>query len=430
MRFLKKHPLVIIFILGFVIRLFFIFGNYTFDVNNHIAWAKDLHQRGFSNFFFKQSSEIFAVKLPNYPPLSLFLFYFFYPLPKIIFNIFWFLNVNIPFFPSKIISLIEGIDKRLFLAAMLKLPAILSDLGLALITVFFVNRLAPKKKELKLLIPALVLFNPVFIYNSSIWGQIDVIPLFFVITSIYLLLFTNKNIWSGVFFVLSLLVKPTTLLFIPVYGLFFIKKFGIKKLIITLLICNLVFWLSFLPFLKEVNFLIPYSIYWQKIISAQSLPYATNGAFNFWLMLVNLKNAVLDTSPFIFNLPYRFWGYLLTGFFISIILIRLLKIKIKEESIFLGLFLSSLGAVIFLTKMHERYFLLPLPFLLLLVIKNKKYLKYYCLLSVLVLLNHYHSWAVPYIPVIFKTIDTPFVYKAVSLLNIIVFLSFFNKQRL
>ena len=243
--------------------------------------------------------------------------------------------------------------------------------------------------------------------------------------SFYFLLFTKKNNWSGVFFTLSLLVKPTSLVFFPVYGLIFLKKFGWRKSIKTLLISNLVFWLSFLPFLKRSDLLAPYFIYWQKIISAQSLPFVTNGAFNFWLIFIDLKKAVLDTAPFIFNLSYRAWGYLLTGLFFLIVLSRLIKSKIKTETVLLGLFFSSLVSVLFLTKMHERYFLLPLPFLLVLAIHRRQYLKHFYLLSVLAFLNHYHSWAVPYIPFVFKFIDNPLIYRSLSAVNLLIFFYLF-----
>lgn len=151
---------------------------------------------------------------------------------------------------------------------MLKLPAIFFDLGLAWILVLFTKKLVPNKKNLRLLIASLILFNPVFIYNSSLWGQIDVIHLFFVLVSIYLLLFTKRNILSGVFFVLSLLVKPTNLVFIPIYRIMFLNKYGLLKTIKTIIISNLIFLVFFKPFLIKFDLSAPYFIYWQKIISA------------------------------------------------------------------------------------------------------------------------------------------------------------------
>jgi len=97
-------------------------------VNNHIAWAKDLYIRGFQGFYEKQSSEVYATLYPNYPPLSLFIFYLVYPLQSIIYKIAWWLNLAIRVFPSNLIFFIQ---KRILLAAMFKLPAIAADLGIA-----------------------------------------------------------------------------------------------------------------------------------------------------------------------------------------------------------------------------------------------------------------------------------------------------------
>ncbi len=428
MRFIKKHGLFFVFILAILIRISLIFLNYSFDVNNHIVWAKDLHERGFSDFFNRPSSEVYAVAYPNYPPLALFIFYIFYPLPKIIFNIFWFLNVHLPVFPSNIISVLENIDKRLFLAAMLKLPAILSDLGLAWISVLFTRKMMKKTNRTDLLTASLFLFNPAFIYNSSLWGQIDVIPLFFAALSIYLLLFTKKSTLSGITFALSLLVKPTTLILLPVYAIVFFRKFGLKNIIKTFIISNLVFWFAFLPFLRKIDFLTPYFIYFEKIMAAQSLPYVTNGVFNFWLLLADFKKAIPDTTPFLFDLSYRFWGYLAVGILMSAIIYKMVKGKLKTEVVLEALFFSALASVLFLTKMHERYLLLPLPFLLLMAVREKQYLKYFIFLSLFAFFNHYHSWAVPFIAFIFKTIDNPLVYRSLSLMSILIFFNLLLKM--
>jgi len=429
MLFIKKHFLLLIFILGLFLRLAFIFGSYAFDVNNHIVWAQDLQKYGFIDFFSKQSSQAFAVKLPNYPPLSLFIFYLFYPLPKIIFDFFWFLNVNIPLFPSSFLTLLEGIDKRLFIAAMLKLPAIIADLGLAFMLTLFIekinlNKNHKKKNNLKLFVASLILFNPVFIYNSSIWGQIDSIPLLFLIVSVYFLLFSNKDILSGMLFVLSLLVKPTTVIFIPVYGIVFINRFGLLKSLRTLFFLDLLFLLSFFPFIGKIDLFLPYKIYWNNIVLAQSIPYVTNGAFNFWMIIIDFKKGIVDTSPYIFNLSYRLWGYLLTGILLTIILFKLLKEKINKKKVLYYFFFSTVIAILFLTKMHERYFLLPLPFLLLLTVDNKKNLKYFIFFSLFAFLNHYQSWSNLPIDFISKILNNSYFLKIVSITNILIFLRF------
>ncbi len=415
MSFIRKHLLLILFLLGLLLRLSLIFVDYAFDVNNHIVWAKDLIERGFSGFYEKQSSEVYGTLRPNYPPLSLFIFYIFYPLQKIVHSVVWFLNLNIPIFPSNLIFFIE---KKLFLAGMFKLPAIFSDLGIAyLVYLIAKNPPAgglPKNKKLHLIASSLVLFNPAFIFNSALWGQIDAIPIFFVLLAVYWLYYKKNYILSGIWFMVALLIKPTALVFLPLFMVLFYQKFGLRKSLIALAINNLVFWLSFFPFYKVGNLLLyPYMTYFYGILQTQSLPYVTNGAFNFWVLITGFAG-IPDTS-------YRIWGYLITGIFFILILINYLKSKEQLPAFFSAVFLGAFASFLFLTKMHERYTLLLLPFLLLATIADKKLLKWFVLLSGVSFLNHYHSWPVPKIEAFLTVLRSPIIYTFISLFNLLLF---------
>src|SRR5919109_3052534 len=67
---------------------------------------------------------------------------------------------------------------------LLKLPAILGDLGLAWIAGTFARRIAPAALNARLpvraAVAATVLFNPAIIMLSTVWGQVDVVPAVFV----------------------------------------------------------------------------------------------------------------------------------------------------------------------------------------------------------------------------------------------------------
>lgn len=74
MKFVGKHKLAFLFLLGLLVRLLLIFYDYSWDVNNHMVWAKDLLNRGSSGFYETQSSNVFAYLFPNYPPFAIFIF--------------------------------------------------------------------------------------------------------------------------------------------------------------------------------------------------------------------------------------------------------------------------------------------------------------------------------------------------------------------
>src|SRR3990167_6643000 len=172
MRFIKKHFLFFLFFLGLLIRFSIIYVYFSWDVNNHIVWARDFLQRGGAGFYQTQSSNVFAHLYPNYPPLSIYLFALVYPLQNILHGFFWWVNLNVPIFPSNLIFFFET---NTFLAGFFKLPGIITDLGLAFLIYKFSQRIIPKNKRFQIVAPSLILFKPAFIFNSALWGQIDVI---------------------------------------------------------------------------------------------------------------------------------------------------------------------------------------------------------------------------------------------------------------
>lgn len=433
MNFIKKNFLFFIFLLGLVIRLSMIFYDYSWDVNNHMVWAKDLLARGPQNFYETQSSNVFAWLTPNYPPLAIFIFVAMKFINPLIHSFYWWLNLHISFIPSNFIFFLE---KTVFLAALMKIPAILADLGIAFLILLFAKKMIPKDKKNQIVATNLILFNPAFIFNSALWGQIDSIPIFFVLLSIYFLIYTRQSVISSTMFMLALLVKPTALIFLPVYAVLFIKKFGFKKSIMSLFIINIIFYLFFLPFLKDKNISYPYETYIGKILAAQSLPYVTNGAFNFWVLIAGFRG-IKDTAPFLLNIPYRIFGYAIVGLINALVIMRLIVSKKVTEYFFIALFVTAFAAFLFLTKMHERYSLLPIVFLLLFSLKKTKFIGLFILLSIISFINHYHSWAVPRIEFIMKIIDSmPFIY-FISLTNVVIFfyllwsffLSIFSRRR-
>lgn len=422
--FFKKRPLLSLFILGFLLRVFLLFIDYSWDLNNHIVWANDLWTRGFSGFYFKRSSEVYASAYPNYPPLALVFFYIIFLINGLITKLIWLLNISFPLFPSRLVFFV---DSRLFLAGLLKIPSVLADLGCGAIIYIISQRLIKKDKRRRLILTSLFLFNPAIFYNSAFWGQIDIIPIFFSLSAFYFILFTNKYWLSAIMFIFGLLVKPTILVYFPVYLIFFLNKFGWFNFLKSFVLANIIFIISFTPFLKNNNYLIaPYMIYYSKIILAQSLPFVTNGAFNFWTLITGI-NPVQAAAKFVFGLSYNIVAYLISGLIYLIVILRYLNLKKKINNFFYALFISSLGAFIFLTKMHERYLILVLPLILFLYFDNKKILKWYVLISFINFVNLYRSQPMPNISLFYSLSHNIMIINSLCLVLIAVFVwLFFN----
>jgi Gpi18-like mannosyltransferase len=107
---------------------------------------------------------------------------------------------------------------------LLKLPAILADLGLAWIAGTFAVRIAPvplkERLPVRALVAAAVLFNPAVIALSAIWGQVDAVPALFVLSSL-LVLFTGpqslrREIGSFLLFAVAVAMKPQSGFVLPI----------------------------------------------------------------------------------------------------------------------------------------------------------------------------------------------------------------------
>ena len=183
---------------------------------------------------------------PTYPPIPLYLFTAGYYLYDVTYKTAWKLNLSYKIFPSRFIIFLEDQDT---LPAFLKLPGILADIALAYAIYLFCKKLYPGKREnLALLGSSLILFNPAFFYNSAYWGQIEAIPLFFAVVSFYFFWYLDKPLEGALFFALSLLTKQSMIIFIPVYGLTYLKKYGGNVSIKSFLPFLSTFVLLFLPF--------------------------------------------------------------------------------------------------------------------------------------------------------------------------------------
>ena len=99
---------------------------------------------------------------------------------------------------------------------LVKLPSFIADLASA----YLVYHLARKKLrfEPSLVLMALVAFNPVIMYNSAGYGQVDQIFTVLLALSIILLM-TNKPIWAGTVYGLSIVLKPQALMAGPILAI-------------------------------------------------------------------------------------------------------------------------------------------------------------------------------------------------------------------
>ena len=234
---MKKKIFWLIIFISFLFQVFLSFFETYGDVGLFfIPWARSIEKLGTTGFY---ERIFYQGTTANYPPLIIYILTIFHQLGsalvKPILNFFWYLNTSFSFFPSGIITFLN--QDKLLIHSFVKLPNIIANIFLGVGAYCLIKLLLPKKNKSNLPILALIsiLFNPALIFVSALWGQVDVIPLAFIVWSFY---FLSKSSYRFSVFLMSLalLSKQTVVLAVPFYLLFFINKLSAKKIIESLMI--------------------------------------------------------------------------------------------------------------------------------------------------------------------------------------------------
>ncbi len=374
---MKNNWFVFLIIILFLLRIIFSFVVWHPDLNNHVDWGIRFFEYG-ANKFYAPESNVWSYTWPNQPPGTIYMFAGIRRLYEFIFNVFWQLNIKIPAFPSIVISYFET---NLY-PALLKLPAILSDFGIAYLIYKFTN-----KKWASIV----WLVNPVVWYNSTIWGQYDAVINFFALLSFYLL--DKKKLKFAIFmFCFSIFTKASLLIFAPIFLIVAIRQnYGVKDWISSISLTTVFIFLLTLPFSDGNTFLWLYDLYTKKVF-VQQLHVITANAFNLWSGIAGIHERP-DSLPFL-GFTYQIWGSVL--FFVSYvpILFRLFKDQ-KTKTIVWSLALTAFASFMLMTNMHERYIYPLFPYLTILIAFNFTSFISYSLISFITLLGMYNFWFMP-----------------------------------
>lgn len=312
----KKKLLIVLFAAGLLIRLGLslqgAWGHPT-DQACFFVWAKQLYEFGPGDFY---QSTSFC----DYPPGY---FYILYPLGWL------FTKLNLEYIQP-------------LAALLLRLPAVLADLGIA----WLLSRIAFQKREEKagLITAAALLFCPLLILNSAVWAQIDSVWCFFLILAI---LWRNHRIKSAAALAVSLLIKPQALLFFPMMAAFYFdKSHPIREYAKALITGVLMVAVFSLPFCRG-----DYTVILEKYLGTMTggYPYATINAFNLYGLL-GANWAPID-QPFLFA-TYGFWGKVMIVVGIAAGLLCFFRWK-KSPWLSAAVMMTTL--FLFGPMMHERY---------------------------------------------------------------------------
>ena len=314
--------------------------------------------------------------------------------------------------------------------ALLKLPAVLSDLGIAyLIYKILCNpALDLGSRKAARLGAVLFLLNPAIWYNSAVWGQTDAIVNFFGLLAFYFL-FKNKLAFAIAAFTASIYIKISLLIFAPIFFLLLLKKYRFKNILVSTLpslfaIISITWFFSRTSAQNPISWL--YWLYTNKVLTEQ-LQVITANAFNIWAALTGIHEQP-HTLPFL-GLTYQYWGYILFTLFFIPIIYSLYK-KQDEKTAIVALTLTAFASWSLLTNMHERYLYPLFPYLTIMVALDSKLLPIYWLLSGINLLNLYNFWWTPRIEPLVRLMSAGdrLAPRILGLINFAIFVKFYKKH--
>jgi Gpi18-like mannosyltransferase len=249
----------------------------------------------------------------------------------------------------------------------MKVPAALADLSIG----YLIYKIVKENRSTKagLIATSALLFNPVLIFNSSIWGQIDAVFSLLLLVSLYLVV--KERLWLAFGCLgLAFLIKPQTVLFLPLVFLYFLKKNqAVSEILAGVLVFIATIFLLSWPFFTGDPILgLPKLI----LRSASTYPYTSIFAMNFWGIFGTWKP---DSATFL-GLSYLHWGTILI--FLGLILAWGLFWKAKGLSaIFLAASLVVLAFFMLPTRVHERWLYAFFPFFLVAAAQTNKWQLYF-----------------------------------------------------
>lgn len=384
-----------IFVFAFLFRFGLSFLTHHPDLNNHGDWGIRFWQYGASGFF-APDANVWSFIWPNQPPGTMYMFAGARKIYEGVFGALSYLHFNLHIFPGSILLYLE---LNLY-TALLKLPAILSDLGIAYLIYKIVLGLVKDEKKGKKLatIGAVVfLFNPLVWYNSVVWGQYDSVINFLALLSFYFLMKRRLG-YSVIAFALSLYVKASLLIFAPIFLVAALgQKYKFKEYLSAIFLGLFVIGTITLPFSQGEPFSWLFNLYKERVFVDQLHTINAN-AFNLW-GAVNGIHAAPHLYPEItplLGLTYQYWGYIIFAIFYLPVLWIAYK-KHDSQSVIWALAGGAFSAFMLLTNMHERYLYPLFPYFTILLIMVPELYANFAAVSIINLLNLYNFWFTPFI---------------------------------
>jgi len=390
---------ICIILLSFIVRALLIYFALQFSENTDILrwkdWTRIAFLYGFADTY--TTAHIQFGTLPNnMPPGTLYLQYIMYYIGIQISKIVLFIT----HMPDGSIQWLNGP----LITLLFRFPGTVSDLVIGSIIYRIIKKFShdPVKPLVGM---ALFLFNPVVLYNSAVWGQMDAVVNIFFVASLYGI-FNKKIVLSMLFFLLSLYIKLSLVYFLPFLMVLWWMRESKKKMILYSIIITFIGFFLILPI--NGNPFIWFVTYLQNNAIGE-MTNITAYAFNIWWLSFRpfavpegVENAFVFSSMHLIGSPDDsikylgiplFW-YGIAAFTVLLIPIacRMMKKNITNTDIVKNFSMIALLAFLVLPRMHERYMYPVFPLLSICAVQSPWSIAALILLSMFNMINIYIVW--------------------------------------
>ena len=339
------------------------------DIEIYMAWTHQIVHHGIHNVY-----AFDAVARPNTTPG---LFYPFWVAGKL------FQRFFSPEFPPPWIDRTNQ-DALRFL---LRLPAMLA----ILLTTWIVYRLGLRKggRDWAWLSAAAFFLNPAIIFESAYYGQTGTVHGLFMFLGVVGLA-EGFPAWGWAALAVGMLTKPQAYLFLPIFGIVTLWRYGWWRTVRAGLAAGLVAVIMLAPFLLNGTI----GELWERISRLTEYhPFLSATAHNIWwlLSLGNGKSSDLAVLPLFEQLgwsflTYRTIGLGLVALSLLLVTIRLLRTSSPQKD-YLAFAYFFTAFFMFATQIHENHLIPMFPLLLVAAVHDKKSWQLYWLFAIAATLN-------------------------------------------